>query len=773
MSRLTLLLTTFCAAVFLARSAAADSDELRKIGKEIYRNDCQNCHGKNGEGVPKFYPDRLTGDATIGELTDLISDTMPEEDPDLCTGKNARAVSAYIHHAFYSEAAQVRNRPPRIRLARLTGEQLRQSISGLYGSFTEMAWQEEPRGVLANYFQGDQWKKEKLKIERTDPVLDFNFGHDGPDKGKGIDPKEFYINWSGSLRIDETGRYEIIVRSSCSFVLEFGRHGRELINNHVKSAGKTEFRRTLQLTGGRAYPFKIDFTQRKRKTEQPPATFTLAWVPPGGVEEVIPMRHLIKSTMPASFALQTKLPADDRSYGYERGTSVNRQWDESTTKAAIEFSQAAITELWPEYERKHRKKTDKNRSRLRGFAKHIVSTAFRGELSEAQQKTFIDAPIDTTPDDAEAIKKICLMALKSPRFLYPTLDFDQSDSQRAANRLALVMFDSLPVDEWLRKKVSKNQLKTDDQINDVVWRMVNDFRTQAKTRAFLYEWLELTHSEEISKDKERFPGFDDQLIADLRASLDTLLHQVVWSDQSDFRQLIQADWSPTNERLAAFYGKAWKPTKQTTKDSTGELAPSIADANAHVGVLTHPLLMADLSYHRTTSPIHRGVFLYRKILGRTLRPPNAAFSPLNPDLHPKLTTRQRVSLQTDEVSCQVCHSKINTLGFSLEKFDPVGRFRAKEKGQTVDATGSYLDRTGQVAQFDGARELADFLVSNSDSHRAFVDSCFEHFVKQPAAAYGADTLDRLTREFQENNFSIRDLIVSIAWTVVREVQQDS
>ena len=747
--------------------------ELRQKGERIYRETCQNCHGKAGQGVPEFYPDPLVGDATIGELTDLISDTMPEEDPDQCIGEDARAVSAYIHHSFYSEAAQVRNRPPRIRLARLTGEQLRQSISGLYGSFNEMAWQEEPSGILAYYFQGDRWKKEKLKIERTDPVLDFNFGHDGPGKDKGIDPEEFYINWSGSLRVDETGRYDIVVRSSCSFVMDFGRHGRELINNHVQSEGKTEFRRTLQLTGGRAYPFKIDFTQRKRKTEQPPATFTLAWVPPGGVEEVIPTRHLIKSTMPASFALQTKLPADDRSYGYERGTSVNRQWDESTTRAAIEFSQAAITELWPEYEKKHRKQSDTNRGRLRGFAKHIVSTAFRGELTAAQQKAYVDAPIDATPDDVEAIKTVCLMALKSPRFLYPTLDFDQSESQRVANRLALVMFDSLPVDQWLRKKISNQQVRTDNQINDVVWRMVNDFRTQAKTRAFLYEWLELTHSEELSKDSEQFPGFDEHLIADLRASLDTFLRRIVWSDKSDYRELIQADWSPTNQRLAAFYGKAWQPVKKTEEDSPGGLVPSIADANHHVGVLTHPLLMANLSYHRSTSPIHRGVFLYRKILGRTLRPPNAAFSPLNPDLHPKLTTRQRVALQTDEVSCQICHSKINPLGFSLENYDPVGRFRAKEKGQAVDANGSYLDRTGQIAQFDGARELADFLVANSDSHRAFVDSCFEHFVKQPAAAYGADTLDRLTREFQQNNFSIRDLIVSIAWTVVREVQKDS
>ena len=755
-------------AIHLVAPAMADSDAIRQRGEQIYRSACQECHGKTGEGVQDFYADPLVGDATIGELTSLISDTMPEEDPDQCVGKDARAVSEYIHHAFYSEAAQVRNRPPRIRLARLTGEQLRQSLSGLYGSFDELAWMEHPEGVTAYYFQGERWKDKNRKIQRVDPVLDFDFGHEGP--GEGIDPEEYYIHWVGSLRTDKSGRYEIIVRSSCSFVMDFGKHGREFINNHVQSEGRTEFRKTLFLTGGRAYPFKIDFFQRKRKTEQPPAQFSLSWVPPGGVEEIIPTRHLIKSTMPASFALQTKLPADDRSYGYERGTAVSRQWDESTTRAAIEFSQTAISELWPRYEKQHRKDSDENRGRLRGFAKHLVSTAFRGKLTPEQEKVYINQIIDSTPDDGQAIKTICLMAIKSPRFLYPTLDFDQSQSQRTANRLALVMFDSLPVDPWLQQKINKNQIKTDQQVNDVVWRMVNDFRTQSKTQAFLYEWLELTHSEDISKDQKKFPGFDEHLIAELRTSLDAFLEEVVWSDKSDYRELVRADWTMTDDQLNKFYGKDWKPSGKAAANRPGSMSRSVSNPKTHVGVLTHPLLLSDLSYFQTTSPIHRGVFLYRKALGRTLRPPNAAFSPLNADLHPKLTTRQRVELQTNEVSCQVCHSKINALGFALENFDAVGRFRDNENDQDVDASGGYIDRTGKAAQFAGARELGDYLVSSSDAHRAFVDSCFEHFVKQPAAAYGPDTLDRLTEEFQSNNFNIRNLIVSIAWTVVRECQ---
>ena len=153
-----------------------------------------------------------------------------------------------------------------------------------------------------------------------------------------------------------------------------------------------------------------------------------------------------------------------------------------------------------------------------------------------------------------------------------------------------------------------------------------------------------------------------------------------------------------------------------------------------------------------------------------LRPPNAAFSPLNPELHPQLTTRARVELQTGEVNCQVCHAKINALGFSLENSDPVGRFRDKDNGSPVDASGSYMTREGKDVSFIGARELAEFLARSEDCHRAFVDSCFEYFAKQPIAAYGPGTLERLTQSFQDSGFNMRELIIAIAVTVASQTR---
>ncbi len=136
-----------------------------------------------------------------------------------------------------------------------------------------------------------------------------------------------------------------------------------------------------------------------------------------------------------------------------------------------------------------------------------------------------------------------------------------------------------------------------------------------------------------------------------------------------------------------------------------------------------------------------------------------------PTLHPDLTTRQRVELQTGDRNCQVCHQKINSLGFALEQFDAVGRFRTAENGQPVDSSGSYQPREGQAVQFQGARQLGDYLAASTDCHRAFVEAAFEHFVKQPIAAFGVSASDDLTESFRESGYNIQQLIVQIATMV--------
>jgi hypothetical protein len=130
-----------------------------------------------------------------------------------------------------------------------------------------------------------------------------------------------------------------------------------------------------------------------------------------------------------------------------------------------------------------------------------------------------------------------------------------------------------------------------------------------------------------------------------------------------------------------------------------------------------------------------------------------------------LSTRERVALQTSSVACQTCHTMINPLGFALEEFDAIGRYRTAESRGTVekliDASGSYLPREGQQATFRGARELAATIATSRDAQEAFVQQLFHALVKQPVRAWGPDTLEPLRQRFVANNCDIRRLLVDI------------
>jgi hypothetical protein len=174
--------------------------------------------------------------------------------------------------------------------------------------------------------------------------------------------------------------------------------------------------------------------------------------------------------------------------------------------------------------------------------------------------------------------------------------------------------------------------------------------------------------------------------------------------------------------------------------------------------------MSNFAYTASSSPIHRGVFLSRSVLGRALRPPPEAVAPLAADLHPSLTTRQRVLLQTKPESCQSCHAMINSLGFALEHFDAIGRYRDQEKKQPIDATGSYETRAGDRVAFNGLRELTAFLTASEETHSALVQQLFHYLVKQPIGAFGRTTHPDLRGSFASHGYNIRELMIEIMAT---------
>jgi hypothetical protein len=539
-----------------------------------------------------------------------------------------------------------------------------------------------------------------------------------------------------------------------------------LIDAWVKSGNETEYKASLFLIGGRAYPLRLEFSKakqgvddskkQKEKPPSPPASIALLWKSPGRVLEPIPARHLSPGTAPEVFVCGTAFPPDDRSYGWERGTGVSKAWDQSTTEAALDaagYIAARINELAELGEGNSERKT-----RLRTFFIQFAERAFRRPLSEEQVGALVDRQMDLAGSEEEAIKRVVLLALKSPRFLYRELGGGADDAYNVAARLSFGIWDSLP-DADLRTSAAEGRLATREQVAREAGRMLADPRARTKLRTFLLTWLRADTAGEIAKDPQVFSEFDASVVADLRTSLELFLDDVIWSEGSDYRQLVLADAVFLNDRLKKFY--ASEIPQGVEPASGGEFMKVRLDDGRRAGVLTHPYLMAAFAHSRDSSPIHRGLFLARGVLGQTLRPPPEAVVPLSAELHPGLTTRERVSLQTQAASCMTCHGIINPLGFALEHFDAVGRYRETDRGKAVDAAGLYQSRNGAAITVNGARELAEFVAASDDAHAAFTEQLFHHLVGQSVRAYGETTLGDLRRSFAEQGFNVQKLVVEI------------
>ncbi|MFM9025749.1 MAG: DUF1592 domain-containing protein, partial [Planctomycetaceae bacterium] len=739
--------------------AAADEHP----GAVVYAVHCARCHGPAGAGTPAV-PQPLAGDRSVNQLAAYVAESMPEDDPGAVTGDAAREVAAWMHGAFYSAVARDRGRPARLELQRLTVRQHASVLADVVGGFRDVPppADDEARGLVGEYFKTREFNRDTgLVRERTDARIDFDFGLDGPEPGA-IAPERFAIRWTGSIVPRETGRHEFVIRTGHAARLWVNADADEppTIDAFVTSGDETEHRGSVVLLGGRPHPLRLEFSKGNQALDDAkherstPAWISLAWTPPHGTPEAVPERVLRPRPVAPVFAVATPFPPDDRSLGYDRGAAVSADWLAAATAAAIETADHVLDRI--DRLAATRRDAPDREARLRAFAAAFAARAIRRPLTPDLHGLFVDRSFAGAPDVDTGLRRSLLAVLESPRFLFR--EAPDADPFATASRLSFGLWDSVP-DQPLLEAAAAGRLTTPADIRAQAERMVADRRTRAKVRDFLFGWLRVDLGPELVKDRTLHPDFTPEVAADLRASLDLFLDDVVWRD-GDFRRLFTAEQVPINGRLAPLYGVALP--------ADADFSTVALDGGLRAGVLTHPYLLSVLSYAGATSPIHRGVFLARSILGNVLRPPQEAIAPLTPDEAPGLTTRERVAAQTAAVACQSCHTMINPLGFALEEFDEVGRHRRVETvagvEKPVDASGAYRPRAGATAEFRGGRELGAFCAASPDAHEAFVQALFHALVKQPARAWGPDTLERLRQRFEQSGFDIRRLLVDIMET---------
>ena len=356
-----------------------------------------------------------------------------------------------------------------------------------------------------------------------------------------------------------------------------------------------------------------------------------------------------------------------------------------------------------------------------------------------------------------AVKTAITAALVSPNFLFLAEPEPDVVGNYAlgdfplASRLSYFLWGTMPDDE-LFAVARAGGLNDDGELQRQVARMMRDPKTAAMGELFAGQWLGITQLGETTRpDENRFPEFDDALAEAMRAETAAFFHHILREDRS-LMELIDADYTYANERLATLY---------SIDGVLGEdmQRVELSDPNRG-GVLGMAAVLTATSHPLRTSPVLRGKWVLEQLLGDRVPPPPPDAGTLPEDDHQAdgLTLRARLEAHRQNPECASCHSRMDPIGFGLENFDPIGRWRVEQAGQPVDAQGTLP--SGE--SFTGPNELKAILLARKDDFaRNLARKMFGYAMGRSLTPYDECVIDDAMAAMQENDYRPSALITQI------------
>ncbi len=319
-----------------------------------------------------------------------------------------------------------------------------------------------------------------------------------------------------------------------------------------------------------------------------------------------------------------------------------------------------------------------------------------------------------------------------------------------ASRLSFFLWSSIPDDELL-KAAESGHLSDPAVLQQQVKRMLADSKSRALVTNFAGQWLYLRNLAMARPDPVAFPEFDSSLRASFEKETDLFLEAIFREDRSVLN-LIDSNFTFVNERLARHYGIP-------NVYGSAFRRVTLTDPNRG-GLLGQGAILTVTSYPNRTSVVLRGKWILENILG-TPPPPQPANVPdlKNHTADGKLLTmRQQMEMHRANPVCASCHSRMDPLGFSLENFDGVGKWRTKEAGAAIDASGIMPDGT----KFEGPAGLRKVLLS----HREEIVETVSEKLLTYALGRGLEYYDRpvvrsIARQAARDDYKVSSLVTAI------------
>ena len=400
-----------------------------------------------------------------------------------------------------------------------------------------------------------------------------------------------------------------------------------------------------------------------------------------------------------------------------------------------------------------------------GCAERILSTLMRRAYRRPVTTADLQKPMgfyreSRKVEDFEAAIETALSAiLVSPQFLFrvetdpvgvaPNTAYRLSDLE-LASRLSFFLWSSIP-DEELLKTAERGKLSQPGILEQQVRRMLADPRSRSLVSNFAGQWLYLRNLESATPDLRLFPDFDDNLRQAFRQETELFFESVLREDRNVL-DLLKADYTYLNERLAKHYGIPNVYGSRFRRVALGK-------DSKRGGLLRQGSILTVTSYATRTSPVIRGKWILENMIGTPPPPPLPNVPALKDNtVSATLSVRERLAEHRANAVCASCHNMMDPVGFSLENFDAVGRWRTLEEGKPIDVTGGLPDGN----TFESVSGLEQGLLNRPELFvGTLTEKLLTHALGRGVGQYDAPAVRKIVRDAKTREFRFSSVILGV------------
>ena len=336
-----------------------------------------------------------------------------------------------------------------------------------------------------------------------------------------------------------------------------------------------------------------------------------------------------------------------------------------------------------------------------------------------------------------------------PRNIAKNSNYLLSDHE-LASRLSFFLWSSIPDDELLTL-ADQGKLSDSSVLEQQVKRMLNDERSSSLVNNFAEQWLLLRNLPHTNKNLELFPDFDENLRKDFLRETQLFIGSIFQEDRS-ILDMFRANYKIVNERLARHYDIPGVNGNKFRR-------VNVEDENKK-GLLAHGSVLAITSYPNRTSPVLRGKWVLDNILASAPPPPPENIPALKEedDGGKQLTMREATEKHRASPVCAVCHNRMDPIGFGLENFSPIGKWRVEDAGELIDSSGMLPDGS----KFQGPSELQKALLGKSSIiANAFTQKLLTYALGRDLQYFDMVTVRKIVHNSKNNDYKLSDIVLGI------------